>query len=71
MILKKMELWGGGLIDYLLLDKNNFPLCVLEAKRSSKNPLDGKEQARRYANSINVRFIILSNGELHYFWDLK
>lgn len=60
-----------GFIDYLLLDKNDFPLCVLEAKRSSKNPLDGKEQARRYANNINARFIILSNGDIHYLWDLK
>lgn len=60
-----------GFIDYLLLDKNNYPLCVLEAKKSTKNPLDGKEQARRYANNINARFIILSNGDLHYFWDLK
>lgn len=60
-----------GFIDYLLLDKNDFPLCVLEAKRSSKNPLDGKEQARRYTNNINARFIILSNGDIHYLWDLK
>ena len=60
-----------GFIDYLLLDDNSSPLCVLEAKRSSKNPFDGKEQARRYANSVNARFIILSNGDLHYLWDLK
>jgi type I restriction enzyme R subunit len=59
-----------GYIDYLLLDENNYPLCVLEAKSESRNPLDGKEQARRYANNKKVRFIILSNGNLHYFWDL-
>ena len=44
---------------------------VLEAKREEKNPLDGKEQARQYAKSQNVRFAILSNGNLHYFWDLE
>lgn len=59
-----------GFIDYLLLDKNNFPLCVLEAKNELKNPLDGKEQARKYAKNIKARFIILSNGNIHYFWDL-
>src|SRR3989344_4139807 len=58
-----------GFIDYLLLDNKNFPICVLEAKSEDKNPLIGKEQARRYANSQNVRFIILSNGNIHYFWD--
>ena len=31
----------------------------------------GKEQARKYAKSHNCRFIILSNGNLHYFWDLE
>ena len=46
-------------------------MVVLEAKREEKEPLDGKEQARRYAQSQNVRFVILSNGNLHYFWDLE
>ncbi|PIY71761.1 restriction endonuclease subunit R, partial [Candidatus Roizmanbacteria bacterium CG_4_10_14_0_8_um_filter_33_9] len=61
----------NGFIDFLLLDKNGFPLVVLEAKSEDKDPLDGKEQARHYAQSQNVRFIILSNGNLHYFWDIK
>lgn len=58
-----------GFIDYLLLDDKNFPICVLEAKSEDKDPLVGKEQARRYANSQNVRFVILTNGNIHYFWD--
>ena len=57
----------NGYIDYLLLDDSNFPICVLEAKSEEKDPLIGKEQARRYANSQNVRFVILSNGNIHYF----
>lgn len=65
------EKTANGYIDFLLLDANGFPLVVLEAKREDKNPLDGKEQARRYAKSINVRYIILSNGNLHYFWDME
>lgn len=61
----------NGYIDFLLLDENGFPLAVLEAKKETKNPLDGKEQARKYAQSQNARFIILSNGNSHYFWDLQ
>ena len=60
-----------GFIDFLLLDSKGFPLIVLEAKSEEKNPLAGKEQARRYARSQNCRFVILSNGNLHYFWDLE
>ena len=60
-----------GFIDFLLLDSRGFPLVVLEAKSSDKNPLVGKEQARKYARSQNCRFVILSNGNLHYFWDLE
>ena len=60
----------NGFIDFLLLDSKGFPLVVLEAKSSDKEPLVGKEQARRYARSQNCRFVILSNGNLHYLWDL-
>lgn len=60
-----------GFIDFLLLDAKGFPLIVLEAKAESKDPLVGKEQARKYARSQNCRFVILSNGNLHYFWDLE
>ncbi|HVM31749.1 MAG TPA: DEAD/DEAH box helicase family protein [bacterium] len=60
-----------GFIDFLLLDARGFPLIVLEAKSEDKNPLVGKEQARTYARAQNCRFIILSNGNLHYFWDLE
>lgn len=59
-----------GFIDFLLLDERSLPLLVLEAKAGDKNPLIGKEQARTYAKSQNCRFVILSNGNLHYFWDL-
>ncbi|MDD5319327.1 MAG: DEAD/DEAH box helicase family protein [Methylococcales bacterium] len=61
----------NGFIDFLLLDEQGFPLVVLEAKSEDKNPLIGKEQARKYAKSQNCRFVILSNGNLHYFWDLQ
>ena len=60
-----------GFVDFLLLDSKGFPLVVLEAKSEDKSPLVGKEQARRYAKSQNCRFVILSNGNLHHFWDLE
>lgn len=60
-----------GFIDFLLLDKDGKPLIVLEAKSEDKNPLSGKEQARKYARSQNARFVILSNGNIHYLWDLE
>ncbi|VEN75240.1 Restriction endonuclease subunit R [Candidatus Desulfarcum epimagneticum] len=68
---KNFESVKNGFVDFLLLDEKGFPLVVLEAKREEKNPLDGKEQARKYAKSLNARFVILSNGNLHYFWDLE
>ncbi len=61
----------NGFIDYLLLDEKGFPLIVLEAKKEEINPLFAKEQARRYARSQNCRFVILSNGNSHYLWDLQ
>ena len=75
---QSMDEWGedfdkttNGFVDFLLLNKKGFPFVVLEAKAEKKNPLVGKEQARKYARSQNCRFVILSNGNLHYFWDLE
>jgi type I restriction enzyme R subunit len=68
---KDFEKTSKGFIDFLLLNEKGFPLIVLEAKAEDKSPLVGKEQARKYARSQNCRFVILSNGNLHYFWDLE
>lgn len=62
---------SNGFIDFLLLDAQGFPFIILEAKAEDKNPLFGKEQARKYAISQNCRFALLSNGNIHYFWDLE
>ncbi len=61
----------AGEADYVLLDSKGFPLCAIEAKRSAKSPLIGKEQARGYADSLKCRFILLSNSIQHYLWDLE
>ena len=60
-----------GFIDFLLLDKDGKSLVVVEAKRESVDPLSAKEQARNYARNVGARFIILSNGNIHYFWDTE
>ncbi len=60
-----------GFIDFLLLDKDRRPLLVVEAKREALEPLSAKEQARNYARNVGARFVILSNGNIHYFWDTK
>lgn len=75
---KEIDAWGNdyekvksGSLDFLLVDSNNNPICVLEAKKESLHPLVAKEQARKYANTVGAQFIILSNGIVHYLWNLK
>lgn len=60
----------NGFVDFLLLDENGKPFIVLEAKSEDKDPLVGKEQARNYAKSQFVKYVILSNGNIHYFWNI-
>ena len=74
----EVDAWGhdyektkSGSLDFLLVDSNNMPICVLEAKKESLHPLVAKEQARKYANTVGAQYIILSNGIVHYLWDLK
>ncbi len=75
---QEVDAWGNdfektknGSLDFLLVDSNNKPICVLEAKKESLHPLVAKEQARKYANTVSAQFIILSNGIVHYLWNLK
>lgn len=53
----------GGFIDYLLLDENQKPIAVLEAKRESIPPLSAKEQARKYEKR-NPRIELINQQEL-------
>lgn len=60
--------------DYLLLDGMNAPIAVVEAKRTSKDPILGRKQAEEYADDIKSQtgkdvFIFLSNGYEIWFWD--
>ena len=74
---KEIDAWGNdyektknGSLDFLLVDTNNKPICVLEAKKESLHPLVAKEQARKYAKTVDAQYVILSNGIIHYFWDV-
>ena len=60
----------NGFVDFLLLDESGKPFIVLEAKSEDIDPLVGKEQARSYAKSQFVKYVILSNGNIHYFWNI-
>ena len=68
---ENFETTKNGFIDFLLLDEKGYPFIVLEAKSEDKHALAGKEQARKYAQSQHCRFIILSNGNSHYLWDIQ
>ncbi len=61
----------NGFIDYLLLDEYGSPFVVVEAKKDEIHPLEAKEQARKYANSLRCKYVILTNGAIHYFWNLE
>ena len=60
--------------DYLLLDSKGDPLAIIEAKRTTKDPIVGKKQAEQYAEDIFNQtgksvFIFLSNGDEIWFWN--
>ncbi len=62
--------------DYVLLGKNAKPLAVVEAKRTSKDPAMGREQAKQYCLNIrkvlgcDLPYCFYTNGLETYFWDL-
>ncbi|MCK5109338.1 MAG: type I restriction endonuclease subunit R, partial [Methanosarcinales archaeon] len=62
-------------VDYLLLDNFGAPIAIIEAKRTSKDPiLTAQKQAEEYADDIKAQmgndvFIFLSNGYEIWFWD--
>jgi type I restriction enzyme R subunit len=61
----------GGFVDYVLLHADGRPVAVVEAKKESTDPLSAKEQARAYAANLGVSHIFLSNGLVHYYWNLR
>lgn len=60
-----------GFVDYVLLNTDGRPVAVVEAKKESIDPLTAKEQARTYAAGLGASHIFLSNGLVHYYWNLR
>ncbi|CAN5508201.1 hypothetical protein BH20VER3_BH20VER3_19360 [soil metagenome] len=60
-----------GFVDYVLLNTDGRAIAVVEAKRESIDPLTAKEQARAYAENLNASHIFLSNGLVHWYWNLR
>ena len=63
-----------GYADYVLFGRDGLPLAVIEAKRSSKDPNNGRKQAVLYADCLERKFgrrpmMFTSNGFETYFWD--
>jgi type I restriction enzyme R subunit len=48
--------------DYLLRYRPSLMLAVVEAKASHKNPGDGLQQAKEYAQSLDLKFAYATNG---------
>jgi len=67
---KDFEKAPDGFVDYVLLNTDQRPVAVVEAKREKIDPLSAKEQARSYAEKLGVSHIFLSNGLVHYYWNL-
>ncbi|OYQ25107.1 restriction endonuclease subunit R [Sandarakinorhabdus cyanobacteriorum] len=59
----------GTKADYVLCNRRGHPIAVLEAKRTSKSPLEGERQGRAYAALLGVPFVFLCNGEEVWSWE--
>ncbi len=63
-----------GYVDYVLFGRDGKPLAVVEAKRTSKDPSNGRKQAALYADCLERQFgrrpmMFTTNGFETYFWD--
>ena len=62
--------------DYALIDATGRVLAIVEAKRSSRDPIEGERQAADYADAIAKEqgidpFVFLANGDEIWFWHRK
>ncbi|MBD5238701.1 MAG: DEAD/DEAH box helicase family protein [Bacteroidales bacterium] len=65
---------GVGYADYVMFGPDRKPLAVVEAKRTSVNPVAGEHQAELYAAALEKKYgvcpvIYLTNGFKHYVID--
>ncbi|MGL5692721.1 MAG: DEAD/DEAH box helicase family protein, partial [Peptostreptococcaceae bacterium] len=62
-----------GYVDYVLFGNNGKPLAVIEAKRTSKDPNVGQQQAKLYADCLEMKYkqrpiIFTTNGFETNIW---
>jgi type I restriction enzyme, R subunit len=65
---------GVGYVDYVLWGDDGKPLALIEAKRTTRSPMEGKQQAKLYADCLEKAYgqrpiIFYSNGYEHWIWD--
>lgn len=65
-----------GFVDYVLWGDDGKPLALIEAKRTTKSPSVGQQQAKLYADCLEKQYsqrpvIFYSNGYEHWVWDDK
>ncbi|ART68885.1 restriction endonuclease subunit R [Mycobacterium dioxanotrophicus] len=65
---------GKGYVDYVLWGADGLPLAVVEAKRTTKSPHLGEQQAKLYADCMKQTtgrrpVIFYTNGFEHWIWD--
>jgi type I restriction enzyme R subunit len=63
-----------GFTDYCFYRPNGEVVAVVEAKRTSRDPREGKEQVLEYVTEIEKKqsyrpFAFMSNGDDTFFWD--
>lgn len=63
-----------GFADYVLFGKDGLPLAVVEAKRTGRDPEDGLQQAKLYADCLERKFkrrplIFVTNGFSTKIWN--
>ncbi|MDK2788424.1 MAG: type restriction enzyme subunit [Epulopiscium sp.] len=67
---------GTGYVDYVLYGDNGKPLAVVEAKKTSVDPIAGSQQAKLYADCLQNQYlqrplIFTTNGfEIHFTDDV-
>ncbi|PUE51417.1 restriction endonuclease subunit R [Limnohabitans sp. 2KL-17] len=65
---------GKGFVDYVLWGDDSKPLALIEAKRTTRNPTVGQQQAKLYADCLEAMYgqrpvIFYTNGYEHLIWD--
>lgn len=63
-----------GYVDYVLWGDDGKPLMLVEAKRTTRDPQVGQQQAKLYADCLEQMYgqrpvIFYSNGYEHWLWD--